>query len=166
MTADIDVVDRLEELRTKEPSLKLYALVDGAQYKTLRDEPLDCSGLYSLFSGTPDAALAHAGPWLVDVEQAGQSVVADLFKFERQAPAVSWLMALQDLTGLAQLLQLNLDAELPDGRKALMRFWDARVLSSLAEVLEPHQRAQFFAHIYEWHMLNNQKRVWLGRVHA
>lgn len=119
-----------------------------------------------MFSGTPDAGLSHAGPWLVDVEQVGDAVAADLATLEQQAPAITWLMAVQDLFGLAQLLQLNLDAQLPDGRKALLRYWDPRVLVNLAEVLKPEQRAAFFAHIHEWHLLHNQRRVWIGRHHA
>ena len=56
--------------------------------------------------------------------------------------------------------------QLPDGRVALLRFWDPRVLVSLAEVLGPEQSAAFFAHIHEWHLLNNQQRVWIGRQDA
>lgn len=162
-----DVVDRLLELQRVMPAMRLYALVDGAQYKTCRGKPLmDGAGLYALFYGTPDAGLAHAGPWLIDTEQAGESLTADLAKLERQAPAVTWLMAVQDPVGLAQLLQLKLDTRLPDGRVALLRFWDPRVLVSLSELLEPAQSEEFFAHIHEWHLLRKQQRVWIGREHA
>lgn len=64
---------------------------------------------------------------------------------EHAAPAVTWLIAPQTIAGLAQLLQLNLDTALPDGRTALLRFWDPRVLISLAELLEPGQREFFLA---------------------
>jgi hypothetical protein len=162
-----DVVDRMQQLRSSMPSVKLYALVDGAQYKTFRDKPLaDGAGLYALFHGTPDEALAHAGPWLIDAEQVGESMTVDLAKLERQGPAVTWLMAVQDPIGLAQLLQLKLDTRLPDGRVALLRFWDPRVLLNLIEVLDPEQLEEFFAHIHEWHFLRQQERVWIGREHA
>jgi Domain of unknown function (DUF4123) len=162
-----DVAERLTRLRQNMPALRLYALVDGAQYQTQRGEPLRLgAGMYALFSDTPDAALAQAGPWLVDVEQAGEAITGDLARLEKQAPAVTWLMALQDPQGLAQLLQLNLDMQLPDGRTALLRFWDPRVLVTLAEVLGPEQSAAFFAHIHEWHLLRNQQRVWIGRQDA
>lgn len=163
----IDVVVRLAQLRQTMPALRLYALVDGAQYQTHRGGPLQGhAGLYALFSGTPDAGLAHAGPWLVDAEQAGNALTADLAELEKQAPAVTWLLAMQDLAGLAQLLQLNLDTRLPDGRTALLRFWDPRVLVTLAELLGPEQRETFFAHIHEWHLLHNEQRAWIGRQHA
>lgn len=113
-----------------------------------------------------DAALAHAGPWLIDTEQVGAELIDALVAMEQVSPAVTWLFAVQTLDGLAQLLQLNLDIELPDGRTALLRFWDPRVLVNLAEVLEPTQRETFFAHIHEWHLLHKGKRVWIGRPHA
>ncbi|WP_232504951.1 DUF4123 domain-containing protein [Rubrivivax gelatinosus] len=61
-----DVRVRWQSLHETWPALRLYALVDGVQYqshfcKRLRPGP----GLFALFDGTPDAALAHAGPWLV-----------------------------------------------------------------------------------------------------
>jgi hypothetical protein len=165
--SDLDVGERLTQLRQGMPALRLYALVDGAQYQTCRGEPLEPhTGLYPLFSGTPDAALAHAGPWLVDVDQLEEAFTATLARLEKQAPAVTWLIAVQDLQGLGQLLQLNIDMQLPDGRVAMLRFWDPRVLVSLAEVLGPEQSAAFFAHIHEWHLLHNQKRVWIGRQDA
>ena len=165
--SSMDVGERLTQLRQGMPALRLYALVDGAHYQTLRGECLQSqAGLYALFSGTPDAVLAHAGPWLVDVDQVEQTLTADLGRLEQQAPAVTWLIAVQDLQGLAQLLQLNIDMQLPNGRVAMLRFWDPRVLVSLAEVLGPEQSAAFFAHIHEWHLLHNQKRVWIGRQDA
>jgi hypothetical protein len=165
--AAIDVVERLAQLRQSMPALRLYALVDGAQYRARLGEPLAAQdGFAPLFAGTPDAALAHAGPWLLDAEQAGDALLDALAGLERIAPAVTWLIAPQTIDGLAQLLQLNLDTELPDGRTALLRFWDPRVLVSLAEVLDPGQREQFFAHIHEWHLLHKGQRTWIGRPHA
>jgi len=167
LKAPPDVVSRFAQLHQSMGTLRLYALVDGIPYCALFGEPrIEQLGFRSLFAGTRDAALAHAGPWLVDAEQVGPTVVDALATLEQTAPAVSWLIASQTLEGLAQLLQLNLDTELPDGRTALLRFWDPRVLVNLAEVLEPAQRETFFAHIHEWHLLNKGQRVWIGREHA
>lgn len=165
--AELDVVNRLARLRLAIGALRLYALVDGAQYQAKRGERLHTqAGSCALFSGTVDAGLAHAGPWLIDTEQAGEPFTADLATLEKQAPAVTWLIAVQDLTGLAQLLQLHLDTRLPDGRAALLRFWDPRVLVNLSELLGDEQRNTFFGHIHEWHLLHNQQRVWIGRHDA
>lgn len=161
------MVMRLAHLRQSVGALRLYALVDGVQYRMQFNEPCtEREGFRSLFADTLDAALAHAGPWLIDTEQVGAELIDALVAMEQVSPAVTWLFAVQTLDGLAQLLQLNLDIELPDGRTALLRFWDPRVLVNLAEVLEPTQRETFFAHIHEWHLLHKGKRVWIGRPHA
>lgn len=159
-----DVVARLAQLHQSTDALRLYALVDGVQYRERLGEPCTArEGCYSLFADTPDAALAHAGPWLIDAAQAEGALVDALITLEQAAPAVTWLIATQTLEGLAQLLQLNLDVALPDGRTALVRFWDPRVLATLAEVLEPGQRETFFGHIHEWHLLHRGQRTKIGR---
>lgn len=90
----------------------------------------------------------------------------ELAALERAKPAVSWLITPIDLEGLAQLLQLRLDAELPDGRKALVRFYDPRVLGNLFKVMDGQQCAEFFQLIDEWHFLIDGRRVWMGRDDA
>lgn len=47
---------------------------------------------------------------------------------------------------------------LPDGRLALVRFWDTRVLANLAHVLDPVQRRELFGHVFEWHLLLDRER--------
>ena len=164
---EFDVQQRHMLLARTHRALRLYALVDGVQYTRYFETPLTpLAGRRALFHGTDDAALAHAGPWLIDAEHAGSEQLAGLVELERAAPAVTWLIAPQDLEGLAQLLSLRLDMRLPDGRSALVRFWDPRVLANLAELLDGNQREEFFAHIHEWHMLHNGQRAWIGRNHA
>ncbi|PWF49082.1 DUF4123 domain-containing protein, partial [Massilia glaciei] len=159
-----DVAERLAHLQQEQPALRLYALVDGAQFKNLHGDNLkEGVGLFPLFSGTSDAPLAHAGPWLVDAELADACVVTSMAALEMALPAVTWLIAPQDLRGLTQLLQLKLDIELPDQRKALLRFWDPRVLAELAGILDPDQRETFFGQVHEWHLMLNGKRAWIGR---
>lgn len=163
----LDVQSRLEQLHHSIPALRLYALVDGVQYQAQlckRFHP--GSGLFPLFARTPDAALAHAGPWLVDTSMADEATIAELTTLERDAPSLTWLIAPQDLEGLGQLLQLRMDVNLPDGRRALLRFWDPRVLVNLARTLDAPQREEFFGHIHEWHLLHEGRRVWIGRHHA
>lgn len=167
MKAPPDVVARLAHLQQSMDALRLYALVDGVQYRARFGEPCVArTGVLSLFAGTQDSALAHAGPWLVDVAQVDPAFVEAVATLEQTVPAVSWLIAWQTLEGLGQLLQLNIDTRLPDGRTALLRFWDPRVLFSLAELLDPQQREVFFGHIHEWHLLHEGKRTWIGRHHA
>ena len=137
------------------------------QYQTHLCKRLQAGrGLFPLFAGTPDAALAHAGPWLVDTALAGEAMVAELATLERDAPSLTWLIAPQDLEGLGQLLQLRLEVRLPDGRSALLRFWDPRVLVHLARTLDAAQREEFFGLIHEWHLLHEGRRMRIGRHYA
>ena len=161
-----DVQDRFDQLQAVVPELRLYALVDGVQYQTRFDKRLQGStGLYALFSGTPDAPLCHAGPWLIDVVTCGH-ILNELITLEVEVPSVSWLVGPQDLVGLAQLLQLRLDARLPDGRSVLLRFWDPRVLIVLVRTLDDEQRNEFFNHIHEWLFLHDGQRLRIGRPDA
>ncbi|MCO4864290.1 DUF4123 domain-containing protein [Cupriavidus sp. WGlv3] len=164
----MDVLDRYSQLRARLQTLNLYALVDGALYQQHRERQLEHvpGAVVALFSSTADDALAHAGPWLVDATQVTDAVLRDLSSLETTAPAVTWLIAEADLTGLSQLLQLRLDVKLPDGRIALLRFWDPRVLTALFQLMAGDQRTEFFGHIHEWHFLDKGIRVWIGRQHA
>lgn len=162
-----DVTQRLERLRVSAPALRLYALVDGLQYEQRSGQPLQAAtGVCPLFTGTPDEALAEAGPWLLDAELAPQDLIAAVSTLEATAPAVSWIIAVADLEGLAALLRLRLDVRLPDGRSALLRFWDPRALAAIARELDERQRGEFFEHIAEWHLLLDGKRTHIGRHHA
>jgi hypothetical protein len=162
-----DVQERHKLLLKTTRGLRLFALVDGVQYTRHCEQPLaPLPGRRALFDGTNEAHLAHAGPWLVDVAQADPPHVAQLVELEKAAPAVTWLMARMELDGLATLLAQRLDTRLPDGRTALVRFYDPRVLLSLVEILDGTQREEFFAPIHEWHLLRNGKRAWIGRQHA
>lgn len=140
----------------------------GAQYlaRTGRQYTPNAAAV-ALFDGTPDAALAFAGPWLIDAASAASELIEEMVAFERASDGVSWLIAYQDRDGMAQLLRLHIEAELPDGRRALVRFWDTRVLASLTEVLDPDQRRGLFGHIFEWHLLLDRRdRVCVRRGDA
>lgn len=162
----MNVVERHESLRQRQPHLRLFALVDGLGYQRLAGEPIEAGpGRFALFEGTPDAPLAAAGPWLVDIEQ--DDVIRDhLLATQADEPYVSWLLAELPPRGLAQLLQLKLDARLPDSTVALLRFYDPRVLKSLAVTLTPAQREDFFGHIQEWHFMCDGQALRIGRADA
>lgn len=163
----LDVQERFLTLAERRSELRWYALVDGHQFKLHTGDRLQSSpGVNrALFQGTEDEPLAHAGPWLYDLARCPE-LINDLAAMEQALPAVSWLMTAMDLEGLAQFLQLKLDAELPGGRKALIRFYDPRVLGNLIKVMDAEQRSEFFFLIDEWHFVYNGKRVWMGRDDA
>jgi Domain of unknown function (DUF4123) len=161
-----DVIERYEALLKTRSHMKLFALVDGLGYEQLKGEHLQVGpGRYALFEGTPDAALSLVGPWLVDASQ-DDELRGHLLATQATTPYVSWLLAEMPLHGLVQLLQLRLDARLPDGGTALLRFYDPRVLKGLSLTLTPAQREEFFAHIHEWHFMCDGQALVIGRADA
>lgn len=83
LKALIDVVARHAQHQHKLPAARLYALLDGALYRLHAGASLQpCAGFYPLFADTQGAPLAHAGPWLVDAEQAGQEFIEQLAALE------------------------------------------------------------------------------------
>jgi aromatic ring-cleaving dioxygenase len=132
--------------------VRLYALVDGLLYNSADDAtPLARSnGAIALFDDTPDASLADAGPWLIDYEIAHPQMHASLAKHTAGAIGVSWLVSAYSFAALAGELRERLDVRLPDGRVALLRFYDARVMPDIAKLFKLTQRVQFFSSTYDW----------------
>ena len=105
VTILIDVLERLKQLQQHHPALCLYALVDGVQYETHRQTRMtEDATRYPLLTGTADAALAHAGPWLVDLARSVPSFLEELAALEQESPSVTWLFAVQDLGGSPRVI--------------------------------------------------------------
>lgn len=103
-----------------------------------------------MFDGTPDASLADAGPWLLDYERAGGNVRRSLAAMAGGPTGVSWLISAYPIESLADELRRRLDVRLPDGRTALLRFYDARIMADMALLMELTQRMQFFVPTFNW----------------
>lgn len=159
----LNLMPRFTLLQAGRPYLRMFALVDGLAFEQLHSERLQPAvGQVALFEQTPDAPLASAGPWLIDVAQQ-VGMTQRLYATQDQAPYVSWLMTEVPFQGLVQLLQLRLDARLPDGTTALLRFYDPRVLRSLAMSLTAQQREEFFGQVLEWHFLCNGQALRIAK---
>ncbi len=162
----MSALDRFESLRVGQPHLALFALIDGLVYEQVHGCRFEqIAGSAALLEGTDDAALAYAGPWLIDAEQQ-PDLCNELRHRESQAPHVSWLISSLPFDGLVQLLRLKLDVRLPDRRIALLRFYDPRVLHGLATTLTASQREDFFGHIVEWHFIHEGQAMRIGRADA
>ncbi|WP_186206330.1 DUF4123 domain-containing protein [Burkholderia gladioli] len=141
--------------------LRLYALVDALLYG--RGEQVKRpAATIGLFDGTQDASLADAGPWLIDFESATDSVRQVLFSMGGRADGVSWLVSAYPLPDLAHELTGRLDARMPDGRTALLRYYDARLMVEIASLFSFAQRIEFFVPTFDWLVQINGE---LTRVH-
>lgn len=153
------VAAQLREYRKRHYSGHVLALVDGLQYQQQTGQPLASEDdmTVSLFAGTKDIALAHAGPWLVDPKQA-RDRVADLGELEQSRPGVIWLITSESLEGQAEKLRPYLNTRLPTGRSALLRFWDPRVLHALNAACRDKTGRALFTTAKAWQYLHEGQR--------
>jgi Domain of unknown function (DUF4123) len=162
----MDVKEHFENLKQAREHLNLYALVDGLGYEAHTGERIEASYTHrSLFEGTPDAPLAHAGAWVVDIAKAADKVSL-LSGLENAQPAVTWLITGMDIDGVTQFLQLQQDMEMADGHIALLRLADPRVMVKMNQVMTIEQKRAFYGQIEEWHVLDNGQRRQLGAMNA
>lgn len=130
---------------------RLYAVVDGLLYAdACGAAPTRSEAAIALFDGTPDAALADAGPWLFDFALLGATDKEALHRQGDGGTGVSWLISGYAFAFLADELRERLDAKMPNGRTALFRFYDARIMGNVAGLLSFDQRASFFAPTLDW----------------
>lgn len=154
------IFQRKEQLQGRWRDVRLFALVDGLHYEEHLIERLEPrAGVFSLFEGGPEAALAHAGGWLIEPAAAGSLMQRDLLRLEQKAPAVCWFFSRFDVETLLPHLRRMLGLRLPDGREALLRFYDPRVLPSLLRVTHAGPKSNPFSFALEWHVWLDGQRV-------
>jgi hypothetical protein len=143
------VIHRRQQISLR---VRLYALIDGLLYaSTNGTSPLERSSVaIAIFDGTPDESLADAGPWLIDYERAPSHIQHSLNILAAGPNGVSWLVSAYPFEALATELCERLDVRLPDGRVALLRYYDARIMHDIASLFESTQRMQFFLATYDW----------------
>lgn len=91
----------------------------------------------------PEAELAS--PWLVPVSQAHAALLPWTIDLATRHSAVTWISSALPLPALASRLGQRADVLLPDGERALLRFFDPRVLPALHQTLDDAQRRAFFS---------------------
>ena len=132
--------------------VSLFALVDGLQFERFSGRELETrrNSVLPLFDKYPDSRIAFAGPWLIDMHKA-MAFRAELMDLEQQLPAVSWILSALPLSELLTHLQQCMNAEMPDGRIALLRLQDPRVQIRLGEQLDEEQHWEITRGIAEWY---------------
>jgi len=129
--------------------VRLYALVDALLFAGGEQIKRSLATI-GLFDGTADASLADAGPWLIDFAETTDDVQQSLFAMGESTAGVSWLISAYPFAALAEELARRLDARLPDGRTALLRFYDARLMGEITSLFSLAQRAEFFVPAFDW----------------
>ncbi|PBI78117.1 hypothetical protein A9993_25135 [Rahnella victoriana] len=128
-----------------------YALVDGLQFERYYGTELvpQSEIVIPLFSKWPDSRIAFAGPWLIQLNGAMQ-YHKKLQQLENALPAVSWIASSLTPEDLSEHLKRFMNVFIPDGKTALLRFWDPRVAERLAMMLDELQHEDLLNNIEEW----------------
>lgn len=160
-----DIEDYLAAIRqpVRYP-LRLYGLADGVLHAQANpDNPLlRSNSCIALFDHTPDHALAHAGPWLLDATDPAGPDRATLNRSGISSNGCIWLISAYSLSDLADALRARLDVRLPSGAIALLRYYDARISENILALLSDIQRAEFFGPVSQW---LTQRHGQLTRIH-
>jgi hypothetical protein len=146
----------IQRTRRTNPDLRHYALVDGAGYLTLTkrfNEPGDRVHWQWLLEGTELDEIKHAGPALLtftDEDASSDQLLQWLIGRDQQSPLVSWLWSEQGFETVAAHLKSQLFTQLPDGRRALFRYYNPTVRQALEAVLTEKQQAELMTGILYW----------------
>ncbi|PVX81824.1 DUF4123 domain-containing protein [Paraburkholderia unamae] len=153
------VNEQLRQYRKRHYGGHVLALVDGIQYQQHTGQQLtpEDDMTVSLFAGTKDIALAHAGPWLVDPNKS-RGHLADLGELEQARPGVIWLITSHGIEAQAEKLRPHLKVSLPDGSYALLRFWDPRIIHALNDAYQTPDDRELFRTAFEWQYLYEGQR--------
>lgn len=140
-----------------------YALIDAAAVPGIAARLAEhAAGLpqRSLFARQPEAALAHCGPWLLQLpDRHAPALEAWLAAIEHAHAAVAWLDSAHAFETVYAHLQRCLDVRLADGALALLRYWDPRVFRRLCALFDPAQRAWLLGPVLRWRAKLGAQRV-------
>lgn len=157
------------------PGHRFFALIDLAPHEGLLKKLVranDSGARWkSLFDGTPEESLLDGAPILVELstQPRHKALLRVLLSAESASPSVTWICCRLSLEDLFLHLQPFIDADMPNGRKALFRFYDPRILSAIRDGLgsDPLGKA-LFTPTSEWWLWQsgNYRNLLEGFRHA
>lgn len=145
-----------QELLKPAPDQNLYLIIDMIQYDDtsnkivsyLQNQQSVFLHSLSLFKGTIDEELNNVAPYLCQINsfenRLTESERAFLETEEKTSPVLLWLYSQSDLISLHRHLQHFMAGKLNNGREALLRFYDPRVLPKFLTMLTAEQSEQFW----------------------
>lgn len=145
------IVDCMKEIQSESDKIKIYALVDGAQYdRFCKIELFKRNGVMPLFDSWEDRRVAFAGPWLLDFECIDNDLFFTLSNLELKYPSVSWILSSLSFNYLFIHLKNNLEVIMPNNQVAMLRYYDPRIFIFLSEILTNAQLGVFLTSIIKW----------------
>jgi hypothetical protein len=159
MSNDLSLYDQLREVVATldmQDQDHFYLLIDQAAFPNIKRRKITLA-LLPHASVLPSAtAFDGASPLLLEIDSLGddettQRIVQWLCEQGRWANGLMALRTPLPLPELRKRLNTRTEAILPDNYRVLLRFFDGRILPTLASVLKPAQRMQFLGCVTEWH---------------
>ena len=124
-----------QSLHGEVPGGALWGIVDCARDASLYGEVQKLGkDAVCLFAGKLDPELAAASPYLVRLREG----TAVLTRWRTEGFGQAWGIMFrsgENIETLRRLFRQHLDAELPDGRRVLFRFYDPRVFIECEQFL-------------------------------
>ncbi|WP_240785608.1 DUF4123 domain-containing protein [Rahnella sp. CJA17(1/100)] len=138
------------------PECGSFALVDGLQYERHFGEEIKTEkGIVApLFDSGPDSRIQFAGPWLFSLNTTIE-YREKLQQLECIYPSVSWFLSCWTLENVVNHFKPFLNLQLPDGRGALFRFYDPRILKDIELLLAEKEYEELIAGIECWFLTLN-----------
>jgi hypothetical protein len=125
------------------PSGRWYGVIDTAQDPALLPLVKQCAEHVSIISGQLDPQLAAALPWVIALDPR-EPLVA---RWHSEGEGRNWGILVQSPMTLGHvklLFKKFINAQLPDGRVVLFRFYDPRVFRTFIRAAQPAERAPWF----------------------
>jgi len=148
------VIARLWQGAHRQPDQFLCAIVDAAREPTIHRTIVESdSDHWCLIAGDIPLDLAEAAPYLVIFEE-GAALLQTLIE---RGWGDSWgvfLTAQPPFEGLLETLRSHLVAQLPDGERVHLRYYDPRVARRLLPTFNAAELETFFGPVTCWFVEN------------
>jgi len=147
-------VEKIQDKLFKDPSLNVYAVIDGAAVKDLRFKLWEMQPEYCcLWAGALEPDMEEVAPYLVKLDEAFIKYLISSASVEK---STIFIKTKRDLKGVRRGLRRVLLVKGAHDESLLFRFYDPRVLSYMCGILNSEQ-ARFFKDVGDYMVLNNDE---------
>lgn len=159
-TTQQELLFRMDQLLTKHPALKVYALVDAAFHpECLPALETLAQRLRSLMAHIPGAIKEHS-PLLIALPEQRESAIQTLLQLTDGRPMLSFLFSELPFDDLAdQWARFTLVTLVPEGEHFILRIADTRILANLIPGLTSVQSQQLFQSLHTLWYFNREAKL-------
>ncbi|WP_334065988.1 DUF4123 domain-containing protein [Burkholderia cepacia] len=148
------------------PASQLFALVDGAASPGRVHVLLEESGAdyKSVFEGLPEAALGPASLYIARVDDRDAPWFVELDRIDLHSPCLSLVWSRYDINDVATHLRAFLFADIGDGMKGMVRYFDPRNTNAILQVWGEQIAGMFIAPFDRW-LYRGHHETWCAIGH-